>query len=216
MREFLRRNKYAALFSYFILYLAWFHLLEVHAVPVFYMHCGLDDLIPFCAWFLIPYLLWFPYVGVTLGTVYIKSKPEFCRLCIRLFSGMTICLIIYSIVPSGQLLRPDLSHDQTLLSNLVQQLYLVDSPTNVCPSIHVYNTLCIHHTLCTWDQTKQKKWLKIGSTLLMILIIASTVLLKQHSIIDGIAAFGLWIVIEGALQWGISRQKQRQLGSFSA
>ena len=216
MKEFLRRNKYAALFSYFIIYLIWFQLLEVHATPIFYTHCKLDDLIPFCAWFLIPYLLWFPYVGVTLAAIYMKSKPEFCRLCIRLFSGMTICLIIYSIFPSGQLLRPDLSADQTLLSGLVSQLYQLDSSTNVCPSIHVYNTLCIHYTLCTWDQTKQKKWLKLGSSLLMILIIASTVLLKQHSVIDGFAAIGLWIIIECALQWGISRQKQRQLGGLSA
>ena len=215
MKDFLRRNKYAALFSYFIIYLIWFQRLEIHAVPVFYTHCSLDDLIPFCSWFLIPYLLWFLYVGVTLGTVYIKSKPEFCRLCIRLFSGMTICLIIYTIFPSGQLLRPNLSGDQTLLTNLVKYLYRLDSSTNVCPSIHVYNTLCIHYTLCTWDRTKQKHWLKLGSSILMLLIIASTVLLKQHSVIDGIAAVGLWIAIECALQWGISRQKQRQLDRLS-
>lgn len=68
MKEFLRRNKYAALFSYFIIYLIWFGLLEVHADPVFYTHCRLDDLIPFCSWFLIPYLIWFPYVGITMGS----------------------------------------------------------------------------------------------------------------------------------------------------
>lgn len=216
MKEFLRRNKYAALFSYFIIYLIWFSLLEVHAEPVFYTHCRLDDLIPFCAWFLIPYLLWFPYVGVTIGTVYIKSKPEFCRLCIRLFSGMTICLIIYTLFPSGQLLRPDLSGDSSLLTSLVKQLYLIDSCTNVCPSIHVYNSLCVHYTLCTWEETKHKKWLKRSSLILMLFIIASTVFLKQHSVIDGFAALGLWIVVESALQWGISRQKQRQMGRLSA
>ena len=216
MKEFLRRKKYAAFFSYFIIYLIWFSLLEVHADPVFYTHCRLDDLIPFCAWFLIPYLLWFPYVGVTIATVYIKSKPEFCRLCIRLFSGMTICLIIYTLFPSGQLLRPDLSGDSSLLSTLVKQLYFVDSCTNVCPSIHVYNSLCVHYTLCTWEQTKHKKWLKRSSLILMLFIIASTVFLKQHSVIDGFAALGLWIVVEGTLQWGISRQKQRHMGKLSA
>ncbi len=215
MKEFLRRNKYAALFGYFIIYLIWFRLLELHAVPIFYTHCKLDDLIPFCAWFIIPYLLWFAYVGVTLGTTYFRSKPEFCRLCARLFSGMTICLIIYTIFPSGQLLRPALVEDHGLMVNLVSKLYGLDSSTNVCPSIHVYNTLCIHYTLCTWEQTKNKKWLKWSSSLLVVLIAASTVLLKQHSVIDGIAAVALWIVIECALQWAVSKQKQRQLRELS-
>lgn len=215
MKEFLRRNKYAVLFGYFILYLIWFHFLELHTVPIFYTHCRFDDYIPFCAWFVIPYLLWFPYVGVTLGTVYFKSKPEFGVLCARLFSGMTICLLIYTIFPSGQLLRPALSADHGFLIDLVRKLYALDSDTNVCPSIHVYNTLCIHYTLCTWDETKKRTWIKFGSSLLLVLIIASTVLLKQHSVLDGIAAVGLWLVIECSLQWVISRQKLRQLGRQS-
>lgn len=215
IKEFLRRNKYAVLFGYLIIYLIWFHLLEVHAVPVFYTHCKLDDLIPFCAGFLIPYLLWFPYVGVTLGVIYFQSKREFCQLCARLFSGMTICLIIYTFFPSGQQLRPTLSGTEGLLTNLVDMLYRLDSSTNVCPSIHVYNTLCIHYTLCTWEQTKNRTWIKIGSTILLVLIVASTVLLKQHSVVDGIAAVILWIVIECALQWAIYRQKQRELNKLS-
>ena len=80
----------------------------------------------------------------------------------------------------------------------------------------MYNSLCVHYTLCTWEQTKHKKWLKRSSLILMLFIIASTVFLKQHSVIDGFAALGLWIVVEGTLQWGISRQKQRHMGKLSA
>ena len=31
------------------------------------MHCRLDDLIPFCKWFVIPYVIWFPFVGGMVG-----------------------------------------------------------------------------------------------------------------------------------------------------
>ena len=38
------------------------------------MHCPLDDMIPFCEWFLIPYLLWFVYL---IGPV--DTRPRLRR-----------------------------------------------------------------------------------------------------------------------------------------
>lgn len=211
MKEILRRYKHALLLLYFIPYMIWFNLLEQYAVPVFFTHCRLDDFIPFCAAFIIPYLLWFPYVAVGMATTCLRDKTEFIRLCIRLYTGMTICLILYTVFPSGQLLRPDLSNLHGPMTGLIQGLYGLDDSSNVCPSIHVYNTLCIHFTLCTWEVTRRKKLLLAASWLLTVLIIASTVLLKQHSVIDGFAALGLWLVIEGLLQWSVARQRQRSL-----
>ena len=208
MKDFLRRYKHALLLLYFVPYMIWFNLLERYAVPVFYTHCGLDDLIPFCAVFIIPYLLWFPYVGVGLAATCLRDRSEFIRLCIRLYSGMTACLIIYTFLPSGQLLRPDLNGLHGPLMGIIQGLYGLDDSANVCPSIHVYNTLCIHFTLCTWELTRRNKLLLAASWTLALLIIASTVLLKQHSIVDGFAALGLWVIIEGLLQWGMVRQRQ--------
>lgn len=215
MREFLRRQKHALWFTYFIPYLIWFHLLEQHAVPKFFTHCGLDDLVPFCAWFLIPYLLWFPYIAVGMASTYLRDRQEFVKLCIRLFTGMTICLLIYTFFPSGQLLRPDLSTSNGLLEQITGMIYGIDDSSNVCPSIHVYNTLCVHYTFCTWEETKKRKPLLVASWVLTVLIIASTVLLKQHSVIDGFAAVGLWLLVEVALQWVLARQKQREVGIYT-
>lgn len=212
MKEFLRRYRHAWLLSYFFVYLIWFSLLEKYAVPVFYTHCALDDWIPFCAWFLIPYLLWFPYVAVTMAATCLRSRSEFCRLCLTLYTGMTLCLVFYTICPSGQLLRPELAADQGFLAQLIGRLYAVDTCTNVCPSIHVYNTLCVHYTICTWEETRKRKALVAASWILMILINASIVFLKQHSIIDGFAAIGLWLAIEGLLQLVVRRRNLRAAG----
>lgn len=50
---------------FFIFYFTGFFTLE-HLVtePVYLLHCGLDDLIPFNEWFIFPYASWF---GLTVG-----------------------------------------------------------------------------------------------------------------------------------------------------
>ena len=209
MKEFLRRHRHAWLLTYFFIYLIWFSLLEKYAVPVFYTHCRLDDLIPFCPWFVIPYFLWFPYVAVMMAATCLRSRPVFCRLCMTLYTGMTLCLLFYTICPSGQLLRPELTGNSGLLAGLTSRLYAVDTCTNVCPSIHVYNTLCVHYAVCTWEETRKRKAVVAASWVLMILINASIVFLKQHSIVDGFAALGLWIVIKGLLRLATVRRNRK-------
>ena len=67
------------------------------------------------------------------------SKEEFLDLCFMLFTGMTICLAIYAVVPNGIHLREMITgHD--VCSQLVIMLRKVDTATNVCPSIHVFAT----------------------------------------------------------------------------
>mgnify|MGYP006867322339 CR=1 FL=1 len=70
------------------------------------MHAPLDSLIPFNEYFIIPYLLWFAFVGVTLIYFLIKSKEDYYRMCTFLFSGMTISLIICTFFENGTSLRP--------------------------------------------------------------------------------------------------------------
>ena len=38
------------------------------------MHVALDDYIPFCEYFVIPYLMWFLYVGGAIVSFYLKAK----------------------------------------------------------------------------------------------------------------------------------------------
>ena len=67
---------------------------------------------------------------------------------------------------------------------MVRWLYRTDTPTNVLPSIHVFNSLAIHMSLTNCEALRDHKGVRYGSLVLTMLIIMSTMFLKQHSVID--------------------------------
>ena len=72
---------------YFVAYLILFGYLEQRPVRAYHVvHTVFDDMIPFCEIFIIPYLLWFPYVVMTV--VYFlfrnKNKKEYFRSALEL------------------------------------------------------------------------------------------------------------------------------------
>ena len=67
---------------------------------------------------------------------------------------------------------------------MVKMLYAADTPTNQFPSIHVYNSIAVNIAVWHSSNFKEKKWVRFGSSILMVLIILSTMFLKQHSVFD--------------------------------
>ena len=51
---------------YGIFYLTAFQYLEQRDVRPHIIHMKIDDYIPFCEYFIVPYLLWFAYIAVTV------------------------------------------------------------------------------------------------------------------------------------------------------
>ena len=67
MKEFIRKYKHAWVFLYGLIYFPWFFWLEQRHVSGYHLiYASLDRKIPFCEYFIIPYLLWFAYVVGTL------------------------------------------------------------------------------------------------------------------------------------------------------
>ena len=56
---------------------------------------------------------------------------------------MTRALLFYAIVPNGLALRPRYVPGNDIFSKAVQSLYRTDTPMNVCPSIHVFNSVTL-------------------------------------------------------------------------
>jgi membrane-associated phospholipid phosphatase len=187
MGSWLSRNKHALVLLYVIVFYTWFHYLERTAVPVISVKSPLDALIPFNELFVIPYYIWYAYVPVMVVYFLFTSKTDFLKLCGFLFVGMTICLLIYTFFPNGQPLRPYAFERQNIFVDIVRKLYRVDTPTNVCPSIHCLNAIAIHIAIAK-SELGRKRWRRAVSVTVMILVCMSTVALKQHSIIDVIAA----------------------------
>lgn len=178
-----------------IIYLIWFAYLEENVIRYTNVSVSLDKSIPFIELFIIPYMLWFGYVAIAIFYFFFHSKEEFYQLTAFLFIGMTICLIIFTIWPSGQNLRPTFIGRNNIFTNMVRFIYRVDTSTNVFPSIHVFNSIGVHLALRNNETLKKKKWLIIGSFILMLSICLSTIFLKQHSILDGLGGLVLSMIM---------------------
>lgn len=189
LKDIMYRYRHGWILSYLLIYLLWFAYLEQTVTRRFHViHMAVDDYIPFVEVFIIPYLLWFGYVAAAVIYFFFKNVQDYYKLCCFLFVGMTIFLVASTIYPNGHYLRPRVFERDNIFVSMVQWLYATDTPTNLFPSIHVYNSLGVHIAVSHSEQLKGKKWIQRGSFLLMCSIIASTMFLKQHSVFDVITA----------------------------
>lgn len=193
VNNFIQKNKHGLLMLYMFLYFPWFSFLEKTVTNNFHViHMAVDDKIPFIEFFIVPYLLWFFYVAGAVLFYFFRNKDEYVKLCIFLFTGMTIFLIISTIYPNGQYLRPTTFVRDNIFVDMVQKLYATDTPTNLFPSIHVYNSIGVNFAIWHCDNFKERhKWVRGASSILMISIVLSTMFLKQHSMFDVITGIVL-------------------------
>ena len=108
-------------------------------------------------------------------------------MCIFLYTGMTVCLIIYTLWPNCQELRVDYDTlgRSNILIDMVVSLQGFDTADNVFPSIHCFNSIGMHIALAkSLHLGKHRNKIVGASFVLVVLIIISTVCLKQHSILD--------------------------------
>lgn len=179
-----------------ILYYAVFALLEKRQVPIHIIHTKLDDMIPFCRFFIIPYYMWFVYIVCTIvyfGVIR-DNNTEFKDLFHSILVGIVVFLVVCMIFPNGQHMRPKIAGND-IFSQMVLSLYRTDTPTNILPSLHVYNSVACCAAIIRSSAFKKVRWIKIFAVILSVLIIASTMLLKQHSVIDVVSALFLNLVV---------------------
>lgn len=225
MKKFYERYKHAIpLFIYAIIYLSWFGYLEKTVKrPANLIHMNLDDKIPFCEVFIVPYLLWFVYISAVVLYFFFKDKQDYYRACTFLFTGMTVFLVVSTLWPNGYHLRPAVMPRDNIFSTMVAMLYKTDTPTNLWPSIHVYNSLGAHFAVFRNEKLHRKPVVHIGSLVLCVSIILSTMFLKQHSVFDVLTAFimaaVMYIVVYGFdivtiwqnHRYGVRRRRIRQV-----
>lgn len=189
MKNFLRKYGHLWILGYGFIYIPWFMHLENTVTHQYHiMYTALDDFIPFNEYFIIPYFLWFVYVAGAIIYLFFANKEDYYRLCIFLFTGMTLSLLICTLFPNGTDFRPVIDPDKNLCSQLVAMLYQTDTSTNVFPSIHVYNSVGTHIAVMKIEALRKNRLVRTSSFILMVSICMATVFLKQHSIIDVIGA----------------------------
>ncbi len=197
MKEWIKKYRHGIpMVLYMIGYLITFFIVERLTENNYHLiHMKLDDRIPFCEYFVIPYMCWFAYVaGFVLYFIFF-DKESYWPMFWFLVTGMTIFLIISFVYPNGHELRPDEFARDNIFTRMVAGLYKTDTATNILPSIHVYNSLGIHIAVRKSRRLQKHRGVQIFSEVLCILIIMSTVFIKQHSMLDVITAFALAAVM---------------------
>lgn len=151
------------------------------------VYCSLDDMIPFCEWFLIPYLFWFVYlIGMHIYTL-LYDVDAFRRMMKYIIITYSAAILIYFIFPTCQELRPIAFERNNILTRFIAGFYQFDTNTNVCPSIHVIGSLAVMEA-AVWSKKINSKGWKATFVIAAMLICVSTVFMKQHSVIDLLAA----------------------------
>lgn len=157
------------------------------------MHCALDDLIPFCELFLIPYLFWFVYLTGSVIYTFFFDVRSFRREMYFVIVTYSVTILIYLLFPTCQLLRPEVFPRDNLFTRFIAHFYAFDTNTNVCPSLHVIGSIAA--LIGFWDSPhfSSRKW-RIASAVAAALVCISTVFIKQHSILDVLAALPICLI----------------------
>lgn len=201
------------LLIYGTVYLSWFTWLErTNTKNYRIIHLALDDDIPFCEVFIVPYLLWFVYVSAVVAFLFFRNKTDYFRACAFLFTGMTVFLIISTLFPNGHDLRLAAMPRDNVFTSMVAALWKTDTPTNLWPSIHVYNSIGAHLAIMHNETLRNRKPVLIGSGILAFSIILSTMFIKQHSVFDvltGIIMGAVMYVLVYGRDWIAAAGAQR-------
>ena len=164
MKRFISKYRHGLVIAvYSIIYILLFSYLEHRPVHSYHIvDTVFDDWIPFCEFFIVPYMLWFPYM--ILAVIYFiffnKNKHEYYQLAFNLMMGMTVFLIVSYVYPNAQHIRPTECPRDNVFTDVLKWLYSTDTPTNILPSIHVFNSLAIHMSLTNCEALRNKKLIK--------------------------------------------------------
>ncbi len=153
----------------------------------------IDNYIPFISHFVYFYYLYYILPILFLWLLSFDNKEKFYQVFISLLIVVIVCSIIYIIYPV-QIIRPEIKI-KGLSSLLVNLVYKVDDKAiNCLPSLHcVFSCGLIYSSLIN-DKLNIK--VKLLSVFLGVMIILSTVFIKQHYIIDGIIGILLYFIIQ--------------------
>ncbi len=177
---------------YFILYFLTENLIPAEkCTPV---HIWLDDVIPFCEWFLIPYVFWYGLIVFSLGYFALYNTRSFRNLSKYIIVTQMTAMAIYILFPTRQDLRPEVFPRENFLTWCIGLLYRFDTNTGVCPSLHVAYSMGI---ASVWlkEAGVKRRW-KVLVVIAVALICLSTMFIKQHSAADFFAALPVCVLAE--------------------
>lgn len=177
---------------YFVAYFLTEALIPVERCHV--IHCRLDDLIPFCEYFVVPYVFWYILIVGSLLYFMLYNVNSFVNLQKYFIVTQIVAVIIYIVYPNCQNLRPESFANENFFTWVIGLLYSADTNTGVLPSLHCAYSIGI---ASVWIKEKGiPGWFKALIAALALLICMSTAFIKQHSVLDFVAAIPVCMLAE--------------------
>ena len=198
-----RKNAYMMLLcwvAYFVLYYLTENLIPPERFHL--IHIPLDDRIPFREEFAVFYVGWYGLVAISLLYFLLRDQRSFRQLQTYFIIVQLLATAVYLLYPTYQDLRPAVFPRENLLTKIMAFIYRLDTPTGVCPSLHVAMSAGIGSV---WLKRRCNLWLKGGIAFFCLGVCASVVFVKQHSAADVFAAIPLCLIAQRLVFYRNSR-----------
>ena len=137
-----------------------------------------DQYIPLIPIFVVPYLLGIIFWFFSIIFINLKGSPKAVRqFNLMIISAGILSVLIYIFVPTF-IIRPEVASSD-VFSAILNLVYANDRVYNAAPSGHTFYTVICFLNLYKLLPNQRVLW-----AIISILIISSTVLTKQHNILD--------------------------------
>ncbi len=216
-REFRLSRIHEPRFSHLKLLLGWaiyfaLYFLTENLIPTencHVVHMWLDDVIPFNEYFVIPYTFWYLLIVVSLVYFALYDIPKFRGLSVYIMVTQFVAMSVYILYPTRQDLRPESFANDNIFTRVIGFMYVFDTNTGVCPSLHCAYSFGI---MSTWlkDKTAHPAW-KAFVVFAVIMICLSTMFIKQHSAVDFFAAIPLGLLAEAVAYGKYWKDKRKKV-----
>ena len=118
--------------------------------------------------------------------------------------------LICALIPNGQDLRPAVMPRDNIFCDLVAYTYSLDTNTNVFPSVHVVGVIDAWFAIWHTRGLKKRAW-RWSTAVDGVLVIASTMFIKQHAVIDVLAGLVVGFLGNYIVYGIIGRRRDRRL-----
>lgn len=152
----------------------------------------LDARIPFVPFAIVPYLSFFLLLPWSLFSFLTEKERSYRQMC---YSIVIVCLVSYSVYLLHQTttIRPVVT-ELGLINSLVSFVYTIDPPYSCFPSLHSSISTII--AMCWLRSSSRVRYFVLFWT---IIIILSTLMAKQHHLLDVVGGIALGALIFTAI-----------------
>lgn len=154
---------------------------------VHYLTTDIDRTIPFLKVFILPYISWYFFIFACLFYFCFKEKDVYYKTLVAVNVSLLVCYLVYFSFQTS-VPRPALAGSD-ILSRLTSLVYRYDRPFNCFPSIHCITSYLMIKAVDA--STIKNLFAGLAVKAEAVLVIASTLFVKQHIIVDAVSAIFL-------------------------